>query len=310
MSSINTNMSASIAQNALRRASKDLDTSMQRLSSGRRINSGSDDPAGMSMAKRIESDALTDRQAAQNANNAIAMLQNYSRTGRVIIDMLKEMRVLAHKAANANTVHERIEMDNRFWVLGRGWGNIASNTSWNSGVTRMDTFNNSFSVRFGGGNNGITMTFKSWDPSNRTANENITGAIAIHADDANARTDWAWGFDRSLLNLDTPPQKSRSHSHIQSQTAALNAMQKLDRTISGAIGEVARYDAYISRLENTVNTSLDVAVEKEKGHSKIVDTDYARETTELTRAQIITQAATAVLAQANQTPQMLLELLR
>ena len=118
------------------------------------------------MAKRIESDALTDRQAAQNANNAIAMLQNYSRTGRVIIDMLKEMRVLAHKAANANTVHERIEMDNRFWVLGRGWGNIASNTSWNSGVTRMDTFNNSFSVRFGGGNNGITMTFKSWDPSN------------------------------------------------------------------------------------------------------------------------------------------------
>ena len=65
MSSINTNMSASIAQNALRRASKDLDTSMQRLSSGRRINSGSDDPAGMSMAKRIESDALTDRQAAR-----------------------------------------------------------------------------------------------------------------------------------------------------------------------------------------------------------------------------------------------------
>ena len=87
-------------------------------------------------------------------------------------------------------------------------------------------------------------------------------------------------------------------------------MQKLDRTISGAISEVSRYDAYISRLENTVNTSLDVAVEKEKGHSKIVDTDYARETTELTRAQIITQAATAVLAQANQTPQMLLELLR
>ena len=137
MNPINTNMSATIAQNALRRASQDLDTSMQRLSSGRRINSGSDDPAGMSMAARIESDALTDRQAAQNANNAIAMLQNYSRTGRVIIDMLKEMRVLAHKAANANTVHERIELDNRFWVLGRGWGNIASNTSWNSDLNYL-----------------------------------------------------------------------------------------------------------------------------------------------------------------------------
>ena len=95
MSSINTNMPAAIAQNAMRRASQDLDTSMQRLSSGRRINSGSDDPAGMSMAARIKSDALTDRQAAGNANNAIAMLQNYSRTGRIIVDMLKEMRVLA-----------------------------------------------------------------------------------------------------------------------------------------------------------------------------------------------------------------------
>ena len=310
MSSINTNMPAAIAQNAMRRASQDLDTSMQRLSSGRRINSGSDDPAGMSMAARIESDALTDRQAAGNANNAIAMLQNYSKTGRIIVDMLKEMKVLAHKAANAKTVHERIEADNRFWVLGQAWGTTASNTSWNSGVTRMSTFNNSFNVRFGGGDNGITMTFKSWDPMNRTANENISGATAIHADDANARADWAWGFDRALLNLDTPAKKSRSHSHIQSQTAALNAMQKLDQTIAGALDEISRYEAYISRLEYTVSTSLDVAVQKENSHSKIVDTDYARETTELTRAQIISQAATAVLAQANQTQQMLLELLR
>lgn len=310
MSSINTNIPATIAQNAMRRASQDLDTSMQRLSSGRRINSGSDDPAGMSMAARIESDALTDRQAAGNANNAIAMLQSYSKTGRVIIDMLKQMRVLAHKAVNSNNIHERIELDEQFWVLGGAWRATAMNTSWNGGVTRMDTFNNSFDVRFGGGNNGITMTFKSWDPMNRTADENITGATAIHADDSNARTDWAWGFERGLLNLDTPPRRTRSHSHIQSQTAALNAMQKLDRTISGAVDEVSRYEAYISRLEYTVSTSLDVAVQKENGHSKIVNTDYARETTELTRAQIISQAATAVLAQANQTPQMLLDLLR
>ena len=310
MNSINANMSATIAQNAMRRASQDLDTSMQRLSSGRRINSGSDDPAGMSMAARIESDALTDRQAARNANNAIAMLQNYSKTGRVIIDMLKEMRVLAHKALNSNNIHERIELDEQFWLLGNTWRAGAINTSWNGGVTRMNTFNDSFSVRFGGGDNGITMTFKSWDPMNRTAGQNITGATAIHADDANARVDWAWGFDRALLNLDTPPRRTRSHSHIQSKTAAQNAMQKLDRTISGAVEEVSRYGAYISRLENSVNTFLDVAAQKENGHSKIVNTNYALETAELTRAQIISQAATAVLAQANQTPQMLMDLLR
>ena len=314
MSSFNINIPATIAQNALRRASADMDKSMERLSSGKRINAGSDDPAGLSMSARIKSGALTERQAASNANDVIAMLQGYSETGRVIVNILGEMKVLAQRASNQiYSVKQRFEMDNQFNALGGAWFNIAANASWNNGVTRMNTFNNSFVTRLGGGgdNNSITLTFKNWNPADSTANQNISGATAVVTDDANFSTTRGWNFARTLASLDTPARvNSRSLSHIQSQAAASNAFTKLEQAMAGAVAEIAQYEAYISRLEHASNNASEVAVEKEKGYSRIEDTNYAYETTKLTRAQIISQAATAVLAQANQSRQMLLELLR
>lgn len=313
MSSIKTNIPAIIAQNSLRRVSIDVDKSMERLSSGKRINAGSDDPAGLSMSARIKSGALTERQAASNANSAIAMLQGYSEVGRVIVNILSEMKVLAQRASNQMyDVKQRFEMDNQFNVFGGAWFSAAANASWNSGVTRMNTFTNSFVTRLGGGSdNSMTMTFKNWNPADSTANQNISGATAVVTDDANLSTARGWNFARTLASLDTPARgNSRSLSHIQSQAAASNAFTKLEQTMAGAVAEIAQYEAYISRLEHASNNASEVAVEKEKGYSRIEDTNYAYETTRLTRAQIISQAATAVLAQANQSQQMLLELLR
>ena len=314
MSSININIPATIAQNALRRSSIDLDKSMERLSSGKRINAGSDDPAGLSMSARIKSGALTERQAASNANDVIAMLQGYSEIGRVIVDILSEMKHLAHKASNQiYDVKQRFEMDNQFNVLGKTWFSMAANASWNNGVTRMNNFTNSFTTRLGGGgdSNSITLTLKNWNPADSNANQNISGATAVVTDDANASTTRGWGFARTLRNLDTPARgNSRSLSHIQSQAAASNAFTKLEQTMAGAVAEIAQYEAYIKRLEHASNNASELAVEKEKGYSRIEDTNYAYETTKLTRSQIISQAATAVLAQANQSRQMLLELLR
>ena len=313
MSSINVNIPATIAQNALRRASIDMDKSMERLSSGKRINSGSDDPAGMSMAARIKSGALTERQAAQNGIDVMTMLQSYSETGQVMVKILSEMRVLAHRASTQIfDIDQRFEMDNHFNVLGQAWFSTAARAQWNNGVTRMNTFTNSFVTRLGGGsNNSITLTLKNWNPADTNSGQNVSQASAAAADDANAATNRAWNFTRNLNNLDTPSRaNSRSLSHIQSQVAATNAVTKLDQAIAGATAEVAQYAAYISRLEHSVNTSIDVATEKERGYSKIENTNYAHETTKLTRAQIISQASTAVLAQANQSQQMLLELLR
>ena len=177
----------------------------------------------------------------------------------------------------------------------------------------MNSFTNSFVTRVGGGggDNSITLTFKNWNPTDSTANQNVAGATAAATDDSNLSTARGWNFARTLANLDTPARGgSRSLSHIQSQAAASNAFTKLEQTIAGALAEVAQYDAYIKRLEHASNNASELAVEKEKGYSRIEDTNYAYETTELTRTQIITQAATAILAQANQSQQMFLELLR
>jgi len=266
------------------------------------------------MAARIKSGALTERQAASNANDVIAMVQSYSETGRVIVSVLTEMKILAQRASNQiYDVKQRFEMDNQFNALGGTWFGIAANASWNNGVTRMNTFTNSFVTRLGGGggDNSITLTFKNWNPTDSTANQNVAGATAAAADDSNLSTARGWNFARTLANLDTPARGgSRSLSHIQSQAAASNAFTKLEQTIAGALAEVAQYDAYIKRLEHASNNASELAVEKEKGYSRIEDTNYAYETTELTRTQIITQASTAILAQANQSQQMFLELLR
>ena len=314
MSSFNINIPATIAQNTLRRASVDMDKSMERISTGKRINAGSDDPAGLTMSTRIKSGALTERQAASNANDVIAMVQGYSKIGRVIVDILSEMKNLAQKASNQiYDVNQRFEMDNHFNVLGKAWFSMAANASYNNGVTRMNAFTNSFVTRLGGGgdSNSITLTFKNWNPADSTANQNISGATAVVTDDANASTTRGWSFARTLNNLDTPARgNSRSLSHIQSQAAASNAFTKLEQTMAGAVAEIAQYEAYIQRLEHASNNASELAVEKEKGYSRIEDTNYAYETTKLTRSQIISQAATAVLAQANQSQQMLLELLR
>lgn len=312
MSSINTNIPSLIAQDALRTSARDMDKAMERLSTGKRINSGADDPAGLGMAARITSSALSTRQGERNANDAISMLHLYSETGEVIIDILMKMKELATMAgSDPYSIEDRITLDERFNILGKEWARLPSDTRWNVNTARMDTFDGSFDVRLDEGSTPMTMTLKSWDPTNRTANQNITGATAIVADDSNARVDWAWGFDQVLPSLETPPRANqKSHSHIQSQAAARNAVTKLQAMIDGAVTEVAQYGSYIRRLEFAASYSRDVATEAEKAVSKIVDADYARESTELSRAQIISQAATAVLAQANLAPQTLLSLLQ
>ena len=312
MSSVTTNISALIAQNALRRSSTAMDNAMQRLSTGKRINSGADDTAGLSMSTRIKSHSLSLQQGARNANDAISMVQLYSTAGQKVVDILIEMKELAVRSASSPlNQNDRLGLDHIFNSLGNTWARIATDTNWNRGVTRMNTFNNSFNVRMDDTANFTTMTFKSWDPTNQVANQNIVGATAIIADDNNSRADWAWGFVRTLNSLETPPNpQGKSHSHIQSQAASVNAAAKLDVTIRGATAELARYGAYINRLEIGSLNAREGATILNQSYDKIANTDYAKETIELTRNQIITQAATAILAQANQQGSSVIALLK
>jgi len=312
MSSAITNVPALVAQNVLRRSSMDMDKAMQRLSTGTRINSGADDSAGFAVSTRIKSSSLSILQGERNANSAISMVQLYSQAGQKVVEILIEMKELAVRAASDPlNQNDRIALDHMFNSLGNTWARIAAETNWNSGVTRMNTFNNSFAVRLDDSANLATMTFKSWDPTNQAANQNVTGATAVRADDNNARTDWAWGFERTLNNLETPPKAfGKSHSHIQTKAASVNAAAKLDVTIRGAVAELGLYGAYVNRLEIASLNAREGAAILSQSYDKIANTDYAKETIELTRNQIITKAATAILAQANQQASAVIALLK
>ena len=312
MNIVNTNVPALVAQNVLRKTSQDMDKAMESLSTGKRINSGADDPGGLMVATRLKSSSITNRQAAQNANEATSMLQYFSENGRTIIDILMEMKQIAIRAAtDSYNPADRVGLDEAFNMLGKEWARIAAGGQWNGGAAGMNTYTNSFAVRLDGGTTPITMTFKSWDPTNNTANQNVTEATVAISDDNNLRTDRAWGFDQVLNDLQSPPiANQKSNSHIQSITAANNAVAKLDATIASATMELAQFGTYIKRLEFAANNATSGAIETDRAYSKIVDADYAQATTELTRTQIITQAATAMLAQANQLSQIILKLLQ
>jgi len=312
MSIVNTNVAALAVQNILRKNSHDMDNVMEKLSTGKRINSGADDPGGLMVATGLKSYALMNRTGDENASAAISMLQLFSGNGRIVIDMLTEMKQIAVRAASDtfNAV-DRVALDKRFNLLGKEWARLALDGQWNGGVAGMNTYTNSFVVRLDGGTIPMTMTLKSWDPTNNTANQNVTGATIAISDDNNARIDRAWGFDQVLNNLQTPPiANSKSNSHIQSITAATNAVAKLGATLDNATAELALYGTYINRLEFAANNAISAATETDRAYSKIVDADYAKATAELSRTQIISQAATAMLAQANQLSQTILKLLR
>jgi flagellin len=306
-----TNITASIAANALRKSTQEIDRAMERLSTGKRINSGEDDAAGIAMSARMKASSLAMRQGLANTNNTISMLQTYESAGQNIRDILIRMKELATQGATSLlTINDRLVIDQEFNLMGQEWIRIAATTKWN-GTAGMNVFNNDFKVFLDDQASSMTMTFKSWDPTNLTANQNVSGSTAIMADDNNGNTASAWGFAKVLNNLDTPALgNAKSHSHIQSLTASSNAVAKLDITITGVVRELAMYGGYISRLNFTADALLDVATVLNQSRSIIEDTNYAAETVELTRAQIITQAATAMLAQANQSQQAILALLK
>ena len=228
--------------------------------------------------------------------------------------MVIRMKELAVQAASDTlTVDDRLALDSEYNQLGLEWTRIAANTRWNS-FAGMSTFNNAFNIRLDGGAAAgatVTLTLREWSPDHATANQNVTGATAAAADDNNAAATQAFNFTRNQNNLAaTPVANARSFDHMQSRAAATAAVTKLDTAITGMSREIAQNGAYINRLERASDNLTNIATALEKSQSQIEDADYAAETTELARTQIIAQAATAMLAQANAAPQTVLALLQ
>ena len=450
MSVINTNVSATIATNALIRNERAMSTSMERLSTGLRINSAKDDAAGLAISSRMKAAVSGLEMAAKNANDAISMLEVAEGATLEISNMLIRMRELAVQSASGTySDTDRDAMDLEFGALMSEIDRVSKNTTWNTmsilngadsagaAVYNASADKTTVNIQLGANaSQSMGLEFKTWVPSvsvdmqalnadgyDNVGGKAVSGAVLANGIDPRSATgavtesstftfvdlaatksitiagvtltagaatiaaaDVAAAFanptasvnggsfdkttysgwtaeavsgaakvkftsttpDKNVANLTasttgtaltapsgadltegaagTSPVANQSAFgdavlywndngtakaiNIDTAGAAEFAIDQLDKAILGASGERAKYGAYMSRLEHSSDNLLNVAQNTDQSRSRIEDADYAVETSELARTQIISQAATAMLAQANQAKQGVLQLLQ
>jgi flagellin len=273
---INTNVSATLASNAIVRNERAMSTAMERLSTGKRINSASDDAAGLAIASRMSSQVKGLEQAARNANDAISMTQTVEGAGKEILNILTRMKELAVQAGSGTySDTDRDAMDLEYQQLEAEILRIETNTKWN-GQALLDGAD-TVAVQIGAGSGQtMSLSFGDWTT---TANSGV--------------------FSVALTSYD-----------LQSASNAATAMTNLDTAITKASEELAKYGSYTNRLEYAADNLSNIAANTDASRSRIEDADYAKETSELAKTQIIAQAGTAMLAQANQIKQTVLALLQ
>jgi flagellin len=294
MTVINTNNAATITANALTKNERAMSQAMERLSTGVRINSASDDAAGLAISSRMTSQVNGLNMAVRNANDAISLVQTADGALSEVTNMLQRMRELAVQAASGTmSTTDQAALSEEFEALTLGIDAIADNTQWN-GTQLLDATSNSGAFSFQVGANAsqtISVTIRDF-----TTDGGSTGVME-NLDDATT-TD----FEDDDLDLDAIA--------ITSASEAEDAIDELSNAITRVNTERAALGSVISRLEYAADNLANVAQNTSASRSRILDADYASETTELARTQIIQQAATAMLSQANQQAQSVLDLLR
>jgi len=419
MTVINTNVSATLASNAIARNDRAMSTAMERLSTGLRINSAGDDAAGLAIASRMRSQVDGLEQAARNANDGISMIQTAEGAYIEVSNMLARMKELAVQSNSGTySATDRAALDLEFSQLRSELHRISENTQWNGfnildGAAGGSTANVSFQVGAGSGQS-MTATFSTLYASKKSTASTTTAAVA---DTSTQKTDVT--IDRTnvvagdkltftvvdsagnevdvLINLDsdavTALEGDGGHDIasnvtdvayigggrgtaldtvlngvtggggitvrigadkadddaankiqiygtangidftiknattggvriVRGETSELDAygvdtasdanasIAKLDTLITNVSASRAKYGSYINRLEYASDNLMNVAQNTDASRSQIEDADYAAETSELARTQIIAQASTAMLAQANQSKQSVLALLQ
>ncbi|MDA9721701.1 flagellin [Luminiphilus sp.] len=292
MAVVNTNIGASLAQAALVKNQRSLDTAMEQLSTGSKINSAADDAAGLAINTRLTSQIMGLNMAVSNANDAINMVNTAEGALVEMENMLQRMRELALQASNGTTdVNDRTYLDSEYKALYAEIDRIADNTEWN-GRTILDNSadgNASGFVEFQVGmDTGQVITV---DFGNFT---NVSGS----------------GTFASFVSAGATAGTISATTTSQAQLKASAAIGAIDTALDAISNQRATLGGVANRLTHSVDNLTNISVNASASRSAIVDTDYAAATTDLARASIIAQAGTAMLAQANQLPQTVLALLQ
>ena len=287
MAVVNTNVNASVAQNALVRNERSMNTAMERLSTGQRINSASDDAAGLAIGSRMTSQIRGLETGIRNANDAISMISTADGALIEVTNMLQRMRELALQSANGTTTSaDRNYLSSEYANLLTEIDRIAENTQWNGKTILNHTTTASSTFKYQvGANGGQTIAVDFGDMTN--------GGSGVFA-----------GLTTGSHGVLTSTTTASAVSH------GASAIGLIDTAITAVNSQRATFGAAMNQLTYAVDNLSNVKVNSEAARSRILDTDYAQETSELARTQIIQQAGTAMLAQANQLPQTVLSLLQ
>ena len=280
MSVINTNVSALLTQNAIVKNERSMSTAMEQLSTGSRINGAKDDAAGLAISSRMTSQINGLNQSVRNANDAISFLQTADGALIEVGNMLQRMRTLAVQASSeTNTTADQAALNIEFGALRTEINRVAGDTQWN-GENILDGS--------GGDGSGVYL-FQVGASASQTLSVTI----------ANFET----GSGGTEVN-------GISASSLAATASASAAITALDTALTNVNSERATLGANINVLQYSADNLANVSQNAAASRSRVTDTDYAQATTELARTQIIAQAATAMLAQANQMPQTVLSLLK
>ena len=286
MSVVNTNVSASIAQAALAKNDRALGTAMEQLSTGKKINSAGDNAAGLAISSRMTSQIRGLGAAISNANDAISMVGTAEGALDEISSMLQRMRELAVQSGTGTTsAADRTYLNSEFVALREEIDRIADNTQWN-GQNILD------------GSAGASVG-------------KSTVAFQVGANEKQTISTTFGNFNNTTGKLSGLASKRLSAATIASGiTVASGAIGELDTVITDVSAQRATFGAVSNRLTHAIDNLTNVKTNSEASRSRILDTDYSVATSQMARAQIIQQAGTAMLAQANALPQTVLALLR
>ena len=300
MAVINTNVSSLIAQNALTKNERAMSGAMEQLSTGKRINSAADDAAGLAISSRMTSQIRGLDQAVRNANDAISMVQTADGALGEVSNMLQRMRELAiQSATESNSATDREYLNAEYIQLAAEIERISGSTQFNGSNVLDNTVGTGGSVTFQIGPNASQTV--SVDFGDMTQATGTFAQLAIST--AAGATASAIGGANTQLDTD--------NNGDPITTAQINvALGALDTAIDAVNSQRATFGAVMNRLEYASDNLANESANTQAARSRILDADYASATTELARTQIIQQAGTAMLAQANQMPQSVLSLLQ
>lgn len=268
----NTNIPSIAASRAVYESRSDLTRAMERLSSGKRLNSAGDDAAGMTVVSKMKAQIASLNQAVRNANDGLSFLNTYEGAADEIEDILVRIRELATLASTSTyTTEDRTNADLEVTALVDEITRIKSQTLFNGSVDVASAATPSVTVQIGFG-----------------ATHSATFSLGA--------------LDATSLSLDK--------YGITTAGSAAGVITEADEALAKLAENRAKAGAAINRLEHTVKNLMNVVQRTEEARSRIEDADFAAESAALARANVLTQAGTAMLAQANQSPQYLLALLR